>query len=551
MVLRLARASTRIPPRLLPGLTRQNLPRELLAGLTLVAVSVPLNIGYAQIAGLPATAGLYALVVPSLVFALAASSRQVVVAPDAAAAAMVAASLTGVGVAGGTDDYLAAAGVQAILGGLLFLICAKLRLGFLGRFLSHPVLVGFISGLALEVLLSQVAKMLGLGLESEEFFARVAELVSRLGETHGPTAALALACLAVLVSGRRLVPVVPWALVVMVGATVLSAVADLESHGIAVLGDLPSGLPSFAFPSLSAQLWLALLPAAFALTAVTLAEGLAISRTYARQNGYEVNLDRDLAGFGLANLAAGTTGGFTVGSSTSRTAAMDAAGARTQLPLLVLAAVSLVLIGVGADVLGLIPSPAIGATVAAAVAGLVGVHEFVDLFRRSRDEWVVAVVCTLGVLVLGPISGLLLAFFLALVNFVRRSSTSPGAVLLDPRTDSPDGVIEEGTVVLRVGGPVYFANVDPFEEQLLHLASNRTVRRLLLDLSATHDLDITAAARWDESLRSLRSNGVRVDLTRVSPALETRLAQLGVLQHQTRYPTNRAALADVARPDPG
>lgn len=532
-------------PRLLPGLTRENLPRELLAGLTLVAVSVPLNIGYAQIAGLPATAGLYALVLPSLVFALAASTRQLVVAPDAAAAAMVAASLTGVGVAGGTDDYLAAAAAQALLGGLLFLVCAKLRLGFLGRFLSHPVLVGFIAGLALEVLLSQVAKMLGLSLESEEFFARLGELVRHLGEAHGPSAALSAGCLAVLLLGRRFARRVPWALVVMVGATVLSATADLAEHGVAVLGELPSGLPSFVLPSLPVETWLALLPAAFALTAVTLAEGLALSRSYARQNGYEVDLDRDLAAFGLANIASGTTGGFTVGSSTSRTAAMDAAGARTQLPLLVLAGVSVLLIGFGAAALELVPAPAIGATVAVAVAGLVGVRDFADLLRRSRDEWVVAVVCTLGVLVLGPISGLLLAFFLALVNFVRRSSTTPGAVLLDPRSDSPDGVLEEGTVVLRIGGPVYFANVDPFEEQMLALAETGDVRRLVLDLSATRDLDVTAAGRWDEVVNGLLADGVRIDLTRVSDELEARLTQLGVLQGLPRHPTNRAALADT------
>lgn len=532
-------------PRLLPGLTKQNLPRELLAGLTLVAVSVPLNIGYAQIAGLPATAGLYALVLPSLVFALAASTRQIVVAPDAAAAAMVAASLTGVGIAGGTDDYLAAAAAQAILGGLLFLACAKLRLGFLGRFLSHPVLIGFIAGLALEVLLSQVAKMLGLRLESEEFYARVVETVQSLGEAHLASTLLAAACLLVLLLGRRLVPAVPWALVVMIGATALSALTNLESRGVAVLGDLPSGLPSFAFPSLPLSTWLALLPAAFALTAVTLAEGLAVSRSYARQHGYEVNLNRDLAAFGFANLASGTTGGFTVGSSTSRTAAMDAAGSRTQLPLIVLALVSVVLISFGGDVLELIPSPAIGATVAVAVAGLVGLKELTDLFRRSRDEWIVALVCIVGVLVLGPISGLLLAFFLALVNFVRRSSTSPGAVLHDPRTESPDGVVEEGTVVLRIGGPVYFANVDPFEEQLRALGDTSSVRRLLLDLSATQDLDVTAAGRWDEAVRTLLANGIRVDLTRVSDTLEARLEQLGVLQDLTRYPTNRAALAEV------
>ncbi|MFC6154350.1 SulP family inorganic anion transporter [Nocardioides yefusunii] len=559
--------------RLLPGLNRSNAARELLAGLTLVAISVPLNIGYAQIAGLPPSSGLYALIVPSLLFALLASTRQVVVAPDAAAAAMVGASLVGTGAAAGTDDLAVLAAAQAVLGGLLFLVCAKLKLGFVGRYLSRPVLVGFIAGLAAQVMLGQVAKMLGLKLEREGFFPQVGELVSSLEGTHLTSVLLSLGCLAVLLGGRRWRRRFPWALVVMVGTTVLTAALGLADHGVSVLGEVPSGLPSFAFPAVGWSAWVALFPAACALTAVTMAEGLLVSRSYALTHHHPVNLDRDLAAFGAANIGSGLSGGFTIGSSTSRTAAMDEAGARTQLPLVVLAVVSVLLLAFGTGLLALVPSPAIGATVAVAVLELLGIGTLADLARRSPDECTVAVVCLLGVLVLGPVAGLSVAFFLALLNLVRRSSSSPGVVLVDPRTDghptesgsdsghgststsgtggSAGSDVVDGSVVLRIGGSIHFANADALDEQVRAVAAREDVTRILLDLSVTSDVDVTGAERLSACVAAVTRGGVRVELTRIGDPLSRRLTRLGLFDDLVRHPTNRAALApDSLAPGP-
>lgn len=538
--------------RVLPGLTRANFGRELTAGVTLVAISVPLNIGYAQIAGLPPQAGLYALVLPSLLFAFTASSRQLVVAPDAAAAALVASSLLGLGVASGTEQYAAMAAAQAMMGGFFFLVCSRLKLGFLANFLSEPILVGFVGGLALEILVSQVAKMLGLSLGHEKFFQKTTTLFTSLDETHLLSAGLAAAGLAILLLGRRLAPVLPWALVVLVAASLASYLADLPARGVDVLGHVPAGLPPLAPPRMSPEAWLLLIPSAAALTAITVAEGLMLSRSYSDRRGYPQDPDRDLAGFGLANIGAGLTGGLTVGSSTSRTAAMDDSGSRTQLPAVVVAVSALVLLLLGTELLASIPSPAIGAVVTVAVLRLLGLRELSRLFARARDEFVVAALCFLGVLAVGPLMGLLLAFVLALVNLARRSAAPRVVLLADPHhRPSPDqdlgrhtGETVPGAVVLRLDGPLFFANARAVADEVKKRVDSapHPVRTVVLDLETVTDVDTTAGDALESLVHDLAADDVTVTLSRVTAPLELRLAALRVLVDLPRAVTNRQAL---------
>ena len=317
----------------LNGLTRKNFAREAVAGVTLLAIAVPLNIGYAQIAGLPPTAGLYALVVPAVIYALVVSSRQLVASPDAAAAALVASSIGGLAVAG-SADYVTLALAQAILSGVMFALMAYFKLGFLATFLSKPILVGFVGGLALDILVSQVAKMLGVKIDSGgEFVDKVGDLFTGLGTIYGWSVAISVAALAVLLIGRRLARAVPWALIVLILATILVVTADLDSAGVDVLGKVEAGPPTLTWPIIDWTTWLLLVPSAIALTMVTTAEGLLVSRAYGEQHRYPTRPNRDLLAFGLGNIASGATGGFAIGSSTSRTAAMDQLGSRTQLPV--------------------------------------------------------------------------------------------------------------------------------------------------------------------------------------------------------------------------
>ena len=458
---------------ILPGLSRWNVGTEVLAGITLLAIALPLNIGYAQIAGLPPSAGLYALVLPSVMFALLASSRHVVAAPDAAAAALVGSALAGLAPAG-SQQYAAMAAAQAMVGGLLFIACAVFRLGFLADFLSKPILIGFVGGLATDILLSQIAKMMGITVpRGAEFFERLVALISKFGAVHWWSLAFSLASIAVLVPARRRWPQVPWALMVLLAATLASTAFNLPGHGVAVLGSVPSGPPVLAFPSLDWHLWVAVMLPALAITTVTVGEGLLLARSYADRYGYTTSPNRDLLAFGAANVASGLSSGFTIGSSPSRAAAMDQSGSRTQLPLLIMAAGALLLLLFGADLMAGIPSPAIGAIVGVSVVKLIGIGELRHLWQLSRFEFLIAATCFAGVLLIGPLAGIVLAFVLSLINLLRKAARPAVDVLqgsADPHvsltaTDVGVGETVPGLIAMRFAAPIFFGNAQTLKRR--------------------------------------------------------------------------------------
>lgn len=540
--------------RPLAGLTRRNAGRELLAGVTLIAIAIPLNIGYAQIAGLPATAGLYALVVPTIAYALVVSSRQLVASPDAAAAALVASSLGGLAVAG-SADYATLALAQAIICGVLFLLLAFFKLGFLANFLSKPILVGFVGGLALDILVSQIAKMLGVEIDSGgEFVDKVSDLVSGLGTTNPWSLLLAALSVAVLLVGRRVLPIVPWALIVLVGATAAVAFTDADQLGVAVLGEVPAGPPAITWPIIDWRMWLALIPSAIALTMVTTAEGLLVSRAYGEKNHYPTHPNRDLLAFGVVNVAAGASGSFSVGSSTSRTAAMDQAGSRTQLPSLVLAAGTLLLLLFGTALLADIPSPAIGAIVGVAILPLLGIREFAALWRLDRFEFAIAAVCFLVAVFIGPIAGIVVAFVLALVNLARRAANpaidvlalndSPASSLLG---EAPAGsVTAPGVIVVRMAAPLFFANGNVFTQAVKTAVTAAggaaAVHHVVIDMEAVTDIDVTASESFAALREWLDAQPISLSFSRVRSGARPRLEQFGVIRGDTVYATNRAAI---------
>lgn len=543
--------------RPLTGLTGKNLVREVMAGVTLLAIAIPLNIGYAQIAGLPPTAGLYALVVPAVVYALTVSSRQVVASPDAAAAALVASSIGGLAVAG-SADYLTLALAQAIICGVMFLLLAVFKLGFLANFLSKPILVGFVGGLALDILVSQIAKMLGVKIDSgAEFVDKVVGLVTGLGTVNGWSVLISAVSVAVLLLGRRFARAVPWALVVLVLATTVVVTASLEAAGVAVLGPIEAGPPRLTWPVLEWTTWLLLVPSAMALTLVATAEGLLVGRSYGEKRNYSTSPNRDLFAFGLANVASGASGGFAVGSSTSRTAAMDQAGSRTQLPSLVTAVGTLLLLIFGTALLEDIPSPAIGAIVAVAIIPLLGIREFVGLWRADRFEFVIGAACFLVTLLIGSIPGILVAFVLALINLAKRAanpaidvladSGEPTASLLDEA--APGAVTAPGIIVVRLAAPLFFANGSVFSDAVkraVTAAPQASVDHLVIDMEAVTDVDVTGAESFAALQTWLEARGIALGFSRVRPDARARLIELGLLVDHPVFDTNRAAIAALA-----
>ncbi|WP_136036272.1 SulP family inorganic anion transporter [Microbacterium sp. K35] len=540
--------------RPLAGLTARNALTEVTAGVTLLAIAIPLNIGYAQIAGLPATAGLYALIVPTVLYALVVSSRQLVASPDAAAAALVASSVGGLAVAG-SADYATLALAQAVLSGLMFVLLAVFRLGFLADFLSKPILVGFVGGLALDIMVSQIAKMLGVKIDSgAEFPEKAVALIGGLPTLNGWSLLIAAGSVAVLLIGKAFLRAVPWALVVLTLTTVLVLLAGLDDRGVDVLGAVPAGPPALTWPVLDWGTWLALVPSAIALTLVTTAEGLLVSRSYAEKHGYPFRANRDLLAFGVANVAAGAQGSFAVGSSTSRTAAMDQAGSRTQLPSVVLAVGTLLLLLFGTALLEDIPSPAIGAIVGVAIIPLLGVREFIDLWRKDRFEFLIGAVCFLVTLLIGSIPGILVAFVLALINLAKRAA-SPAIDVLEASGDPAESLLEDapsgattapGIIVVRLAAPLFFANGTVFTsavKEAIRAAGDGAVQHLVVDMEAVTDVDVTGAESFAALKRWLADRSISLSFSRVRANTWRRLSELELLDGEPLHATNRAAIA--------
>ncbi|MFD6817699.1 SulP family inorganic anion transporter [Microbacterium sp. NPDC060132] len=547
--------------RPLAGLTARNALTELTAGVTLLAIAIPLNIGYAQIAGLPATAGLYALIVPTVLYALVVSSRQLVASPDAAAAALVASSVGGLAVAG-SADYATLALAQAVLSGLMFVLLAVFRLGFLADFLSKPILVGFVGGLALDIMVSQIAKMLGVKIDSgAEFPEKAVALIGGLPTLNGWSLLIAAGSVAVLLIGKAFLRAVPWALVVLILTTVLVLLAGLDDRGVDVLGAVPAGPPALTWPVLDWGTWLALVPSAIALTLVTTAEGLLVSRSYAEKHGYPFRANRDLLAFGVANVAAGAQGSFAVGSSTSRTAAMDQAGSRTQLPSVVLAVGTLLLLLFGTALLEDIPSPAIGAIVGVAIIPLLGVREFIDLWRKDRFEFLIGAVCFLVTLLIGSIPGILVAFVLALINLAKRAA-SPAIDVLEASGDPAESLLEDapsgtttapGIIVVRLAAPLFFANGTVFTsavKEAIRAAGDGAVQHLVVDMEAVTDVDVTGAESFAALKRWLADRSISLSFSRVRANTWRRLSELDLLDGEPLHATNRAAIAALTASAP-
>jgi len=544
--------------RPLAGLTSKNLVRELTAGVTLLAIAIPLNIGYAQIAGLPPTAGLYALIVPTLVYALVVSSRQLVLSPDAAAAALVGSSLGGLATAG-SADYSTLALAQAIICGVMFVLMSVFKLGFLANFLSKPILVGFVGGLALDILVSQIAKMLGVKIDSGgEFVDKIGDLVSGIGTVNLWSLLISAVSVTVLIVGARLLKAVPWALIVLIISTVVVVLTALDQQGVDVLGDVPAGPPTLTWPVIDWTMWFALIPSAIALTMVTTAEGLLVSRSYGEKHNYPFRANRDLFAFGLSNIVAGTQASFSMGSSTSRTAAMDSAGSRTQLPSIVLAVGTLLLLLFGTALLADIPSPAIGAVVGVAVLPLLGIKEFRVLWKQDRFEFAVGAVCFLVTLFVGAIPGIVVAFVLALINLAKRAA-NPAIDVLESDGDPKESLLEEattgqstapGVIVVRLAAPLFFANGTVFTSAVKKAvnAASDPVHHVVIDLEAVTDVDVTGAEAFEALEDWLDRKGVSLAFSRARPRTNERLQKLGLLSDQAFYDTNRAAVLALAEP---
>jgi SulP family sulfate permease len=474
-----------------------------------------------------------------LMYALFGSSRQVITGPEATSAIMTAAAVAPL--AGGDPvRYAALAALTAILVGVMALLARLARLGFITDFLSKPILVGYILGAALIVIGSQLGKMFGIKLESDQFFRQVLELISRLDETNLLTFALGLVFMAALFIMRRVNRALPGPLIVVVAAILLSAVFDLEAKGVAVVGPVPAGLPSLAIPSFSLEDVFALLPAAIALTILIYADEILTARVFAARHGQKIDANQEFVALGMANIGAGLLSGFPAALSASRTAVNDQMGGKTQWVGIFAAALTVIFLLFFTPLLEPLPTVALGAIIIVASIGLIDLAAFRFLrLVRSAEFWL-AVVTTFGVLTVGVVQGILVAVILSLVNVIYHLRRPHDALLDDVDAsggtvyrgvaDKDTGLTEPGLIVYRFDAPLVFANAAFFTERLDDLIANAGggLKCVILDAEAISDFDSTAAEAMENLDADLERLGVELWVARANGPLRDLLDVTGL-----------------------
>jgi high affinity sulfate transporter 1 len=501
---------------------------DIAAGLSVAAIALPVGIAYSDLAGVPAVIGMYSAIFPLLAYALFGSSRQLMTGPDAATCIIVAASL-GPLAGGDAQLYLALMVVLTLMTGILYIIGGVARLGFIANFLSLPILAGYLNGIALIILVGQLPKLCGYNGNATDIFSQGVEFARKLPEAHLPTLVLGLGLLVAMVVLRRLSTRLPAALVVVVAGIVTVTAFGLHQHGVAILGQVPAGLPGLHLAPIEPDKLRSLFVDAAGITLVSFTSGVLTAKSFARLNRYDIDANQELIAFGAANLAAGIAQGFPVTGADSRTAVNNAMGGKTQMVGIVAAAAMLVVLFFLTDPLGYVPITALAAVIMVSAVGLFDFATLRDLYRSSRRELLLSVATTLGVLLLGVLHGVLLAVILSLLWLLAIGSRPHDAVLgrvpgmkgYHDITDYPEATTVPGLVLYRFDANLVFFNVDYFRERVRSIiaTSATPVEWFVVDASAVNVIDITAVHKFDELRKELEARGIQLGTARVKRTL--------------------------------
>jgi high affinity sulfate transporter 1 len=524
------------------GYRRAWLARDVVAGVTLAAVAIPEVMGYTSIAGTPLVTGIYTVIFPTLVFALLGSSRLLVVGADSATAAILAAGLAGLGVAGlepGTDVWLAWAGLVALLCAGMLLVAHLLRLGFLGDFLSVSVLVGFLTGVGIQVLSGQLPAMLGLPKPRGNWLEQQWQTLQALPDTQPATAAFAVGTVLCIYGFRRFLPRVPGAVVAVVLAIGLSVATGAADRGVPVVGEVQGGFPPVGLPA--GLSWGDVPQAAgiaFACFVLIVAQSAATSRSFAAKHGQRVDVNRDLVGLGGANLAAGLTGTFVVNGSPTKTEILDEQKGRTQVANITMALVALVFVLVAAAVLTDMPESVLAAIVFVIGVGLVDLRGLRMIRRVRFSEFVIAVATAVVVVAFGTGLGIGLAVVLSMLDIIRRAYRPTDFVIRKGHRGHREYVPAEpgaqslpGLVVFRFDAQLFYANANRFLDDVKAVfeGAPEPVRWLVLDCSAIDDVDFSAGVALAELIEFVHQSGATFGIVRADDRLLATLRTYGVL----------------------
>ncbi|HEY2355271.1 MAG TPA: SulP family inorganic anion transporter [Gaiellaceae bacterium] len=524
------------------------LSRDIVAGITLAALAIPEVMGYTRIVGTPVITGLYTILVPVVAFAIFASSRHLVVGGDSATAAILYAGIGLLGIAGlkpDTPQWTAFASLAALMAAVLLVGARLARLGFLANFISQTVLVGFLTGVGIQVALGQVAGMLGVPSPQVAFGRAAGTLVKfwdtlkEFGQTSGATLAVAAAVLVVLIVFERWVKAVPAGLVVVVGAIAVSWIFDLSAHGVSVLGPVPSGLPKVGLPS--GVTWndaTRLFATSVSIVLVILAQSAATSRAFAVKYRERFNENDDLLGLSAANLAAGLTGTFVVNGSPTKTEMVDEAKSHSQVAQLATAVVVAIVLLFLTKPLQYLPESVLSAVVFLIGLKLVQIGNMREIWRLRRDEFWVAAATAAVVVIVGVEQGIILAIVLSIALHVRRHYNPRDRVVVwgadgevSLRHPEPGTVSEPGLVVYRFAVGLFYANAERMAEEIHGLVSGPTPPRwFVLDADAIDDIDYTAGKTLHEVVEQLQSDGIVFAVAAAASHIRKELDAFGITE---------------------
>ncbi|NUU35495.1 SulP family inorganic anion transporter [Pseudomonas sp. C2B4] len=533
--------------RWLPGLLTLRryqiawLRNDIVAGLVLTTMLVPVGIAYAVASGVPGIYGLYATIIPLLAYALFGPSRILVLGPDSSLAAVILAVVLPLS-GGDPHRAVALAGMMAIVSGAVCILAGIARLGFITELLSKPIRYGYMNGIALTVLISQLPKLFGFSIETDGPLRNLWAIATAVmeGKTNWTTfviGALTLAVILLLKRYKRL----PTILIAVVAATVAVGVLDLgTSAGVKVLGSLPQGLPAFAIPWITTADFVPVLIGGVAVALVSFADTSVLSRVYAARTRTYVDPNQEMVGLGIVNLAAGFFQGFPISSSSSRTPVAEAAGSKTQLTGIVGALAVAVLLLVAPDLLQHLPNSALAAVVIASAIGLIEITDLRRIYRIQRWEFWLSIVCTVGVAVFGAIEGIGLAIVVAVIEFLwdgwRPYSTvlgrAKGVQGYHDIKRYPDASLIPGLVLFRWDAPLFFANAELFHERVLDAvaASPTPVRWLVIAAEPVTSVDVTSADMLAELDETLNAAGIELCLAEMKDPVKDKLKRFGLFE---------------------
>jgi sulfate permease, SulP family len=514
---------------------RSRVGPDVLAGITLAALGIPEVLGYAKIAGMPVVTGLYTMLLPMAAFAVLGSSRHLVVAADSATAAILAAALTGMA-ATGSERYVRLAGLAALLTAGMLLLARLVRLGFLANFLSRTVLVGFLTGVGIQVAAGQIPDMLGVTAAGGQAVPRLMNTVRALPHAHLGDVAVSAGVIAIVFAARLITRRIPGPLIAVVIAIGVSRAADLARHGVAVVGPVPRGLPTLGLPALGRADATALLGAALSMFVVILAQSAATSRAYAVKYSEPYNAADDLAGLAAANAAAAFSGTFVVNGSPTKAQMVDSAGGRSQLSQLAASAVVLIVLVLLTGPIAYLPAAALAAVVFLIAAELIDVRGMRRILALRKHEFAVALITTAAVVGLGVEEGIVLAVVASVIDHLRHSYSPLNSVLVkspaghwQPVPVRPGARTEDGIAVYRFGTSLYYANAARLVDDMSALAGQGDpLRWLVFDCAAIADVDYTASTVLARAVEQVKQRHVRFVVSSVLDPVRRQLDSYGI-----------------------